>query len=108
MTLEPPYAYIGLHMTAILLLNTHRGTNFINRLLTGIQLETGETSWVEVPAFSQGRHMLVVQNNLRWLSTMTNVPMRLALRTPARTLPPLHPSAPHHHQVQQQATEVAQ
>jgi DNA-binding transcriptional MocR family regulator len=27
-------------------------------------LETGETIWVEVPAFSQGMNMLEVQNNL--------------------------------------------
>jgi hypothetical protein len=46
------------------------------------QLETGETGWVEVPAFSQGLDMLEVQNNLKWLPTVTNVPILPALRTP--------------------------
>jgi hypothetical protein len=52
------------------------------------QLETGETGWVEVPAFSQGLDMLEVQNTLMWLHTVTNVPILLALRTPARTPAP--------------------
>jgi hypothetical protein len=52
------------------------------------QLETGETGLVDVPAFSQGMDMLEVQNNLMWLPTVTNVPILLALRTPARTPAP--------------------
>jgi hypothetical protein len=52
------------------------------------QLETGETGWVDVPAFSQGLDMLEVQNNLMWLPTVTNMPILLALRTPARTPAP--------------------
>jgi hypothetical protein len=52
------------------------------------QLETGDTGWVDVPAFSQGLDMLEVQNNLMWLPTVINVPILLALRTPARTPAP--------------------
>jgi hypothetical protein len=40
------------------------------------------------PDFCQGVHLIDVQNNLMWLSTVTNVPALLALRVEHEPRPP--------------------
>jgi hypothetical protein len=48
------------------------------------QLDVGETEYLPPPDFCQGLNMLEVQNNLMWLTTVTNVPALLALRLVTR------------------------
>jgi hypothetical protein len=48
-------------------------------------LDANETVRLDPPDFTQGLNMLEVQNNLKWLPTVTNIPALSALRANVRT-----------------------